>query len=224
MSNVTSNPSPDPYGLQTGGAGDIEIPGGLSPDALMTYCESRLKSINDQVQTSFDKQQRTASDIQQINAFASDLQAKQDDINDRDTCTALETEFQGVIKSIQATDPGCTALPALIKTYNAMVWSGDGGSAYTGKPGPDFISTGGPGDNDFAHSGGQGDGILDKSELQAFTTSINDATSNLNSGSELQMVQLQSLMSQRQTAISLTTNLLQSLGDQEEKIAENIGH
>ena len=35
------------------------------------------------------------------------------------------------------------------------------------------------------------------------------------------MVQLQSLMSQRQTAISLTTNLVQSLGDQEEKIAEN---
>ena len=38
------------------------------------------------------------------------------------------------------------------------------------------------------------------------------------------MVQIQSLMSQRQTAVSLTTNLVQSLGDQENKIADNIGH
>jgi len=31
-------------------------------------------------------------------------------------------------------------------------------------------------------------------------------------------------MSQRQTAIELTTNMMQSLDDQADKIAQNIGH
>ena len=38
------------------------------------------------------------------------------------------------------------------------------------------------------------------------------------------MINLQSLMSQRQQAIQMCTNLVQSLGDQCNKIAENIGH
>jgi hypothetical protein len=46
----------------------------------------------------------------------------------------------------------------------------------------------------------------------------------LNSGAELQMIQLQSIMSQRQTAIQITTNLVQALGDQLNKIADNVGH
>ena len=49
-------------------------------------------------------------------------------------------------------------------------------------------------------------------------------SSSVNSSSELEMIQLQSFMSQRQTAIQLTTNLVQSLGDQLNKIADNIGH
>ncbi len=69
----------------------------------------------------------------------------------------------------------------------------------------------------------QGDNLISSTELQGYVQTLSDAAGNLNSNSELEMVQLQSLMSQRQTAVSLTTNLVQSLGDQENKIADNIG-
>ena len=58
-----------------------------------------------------------------------------------------------------------------------------------------------------------------------YSQNLTDAAANINSNSELQMIQLGSLMSQRQTAITLTTNLVQSLGDRPlNKIADNIGH
>jgi hypothetical protein len=105
-----------------------------------------------------------------------------------------------------------------------MVWSGDGGAQHRGvtdPSAPDFID----GDNPpYDKSGPKGDGILSASELQTYTQNLTDAASDLNSNAELGMVHLQSLMSQRQMAVTLTTNLVQSLGDQENKIADNIGH
>ena len=112
----------------------------------------------------------------------------------------------------------------MTKTYNDMVWSGDGGAQHTSSPNPsdpDFIDEGLYPPNQL---GPQGDKILQSQELQGYAQTLTDAAGNLNSNSELGMVQIQSLMSQRQTAVSLTTNLVQSLGDQENKIADNIGH
>jgi hypothetical protein len=198
---------------------------GLSPDALMAYCESRLDSIDTQVTASFTDQQKNASAISQIDQTIAALKPF-DSSNQTDpaVCKQLESTLGGLINSLKSSDPGCPALPALTTTYNSMVWSGDGGRAFkqsVDPSDPDFIdkakyppTTAGP----------QGDNVLNSTELQGYVQSLSDAASSLDSNSELQMVQLQSLMSQRQTAISLTTNLVQSLGDQENKIADNIGH
>jgi hypothetical protein len=70
----------------------------------------------------------------------------------------------------------------------------------------------------------KGDNQFGTDELQGYGQALSDAAGSLNSDSELAMVHLESLMSQRQTAVTLTTNLVQSLGDQENKIADNIGH
>jgi hypothetical protein len=197
----------------------------LSPDALMAYCQSRLDSIDGQVDASFNEQQTNAGAITQIDQVLSTI--KQDDGSDQKdpkVCKSLETTFEGLINSLQNTDPGCPELPALTTAYNSMVWSGDGGRAFTHSTDPtdpDFIDIA---DYPPDMSTKQGDNILGSTELQGYAQTLSDAAAGLNSNSELQMVQLQSLMSQRQTAISLTTNLVQSLGDQESKIADNIGH
>ncbi len=194
----------------------------LSPDALMAYCQSRLDSIDGQMRASFAEQQTNASSISQIDGVIADLQTYDgSDQNDPTVCKNLEAKFQALILSLRASDPSCPALPELTTAYNSMVWSGDGGAGHTKFPGPDFIDEGTyPPDQ----SGPQGDNILTTTELQGYAQTLTNAAGNLNSNSELEMVHLQSLMSQRQTAISLTTNLVQSLGDQENKIADNIGH
>ena len=199
---------------------------GLTPDALMAYCKARLDSIDGQVKDSFDSQQKGAEDVSRINTVLGDLKnfsavgtTKAED------CTKLETSLGSAITDLQKSNPTCPALPGLIQTYNNMVWSGTGGSSTDPPkifPGPQFIDPDDyPPDTSLPK---QGDCDLGPTELQGFVQQITDASATISSQSELQMVQLQSLMSQRQTALSLTTNLVQSLGDQQNKIADNIGH
>ena len=165
---------------------------GLTPDALMAYCQSRLDSIDSQVQSSFDQQNKNASEISQIqdvaNTFKTYSTANQSGANLAD----MQKRLTDLVNQIQGTDPNSAALPGLKDTLAQL--------------------------NSTAQ-----DDLVVTTETEGFAQNITDSANDLNSGSELQMVQLQSLMSQRQTAISLTTNLVQSLGDQENKIADNIG-
>ena len=59
--------------------------------------------------------------------------------------------------------------------------------------------------------------------VKRFVDNLKGLQTEVNQGSELGMITLQSLMSQRQMAIQLTTNLVQSLGEMTNKIAANIG-
>jgi hypothetical protein len=192
----------------------------------MAYCQSRLDSIDGQVNTLFNEQQQNASATQQIDGFISELKNYESsgDVKDAATCKKLESDFQSLILSLKKSDPTCPELPTLTKTYNTMVWSGDGGAKHAGSSDPtdpDFIDRGlYPEDR----LGPQGDGILSSQELEGYAQTLSDAAGNLNSDAELGMVHIGSLMSQRQTAVTLTTNLVQSLGDQTNKIADNIGH
>jgi hypothetical protein len=193
----------------------------LSPDARMSYCQTRLDSIDGQVRGLLADQQQSASVIQQIDQVIGAIkQYDGSDQTDPAVCKNLETQFHDLVQNLRDTDPNCPVLPSLTQAYNSMVWSGDGGAAKTGSS-PDFI------DYDKyppVKSGPQGDMKLVTKELQGYVETLTDAAGNLNSNAELEMVRLQSLMSQRQTAVTLTTNLVQSLGDQENKIADNIGH
>ena len=64
----------------------------------------------------------------------------------------------------------------------------------------------------------------EKNTVQSLINATKSHQSELNSDAEIDMIRLQSLMSQRQTAIQLTTNIIQSLNDQANKIVANIGH
>jgi hypothetical protein len=72
--------------------------------------------------------------------------------------------------------------------------------------------------------GNEGDWNYGDAEAQGFISSVKGVQDDMNSASELGMISIQSYMSQRETAVQLTTNLMQSIDDQAQKIAENIGH
>lgn len=207
----------------------------LTPDALMAYCESRLKSLDDQAQKAFvSQEQRNGEqhDLQtllgQFQKYASGIGSVSTQKGDKEKCEQLANALGDEITKLKNTDPSNPALPKLIQAYNDFVWTGCGGQD------PNVNPTGqSPFQSSYIdagqyppHTGGgkEGDGILGDAEMQGFITDLQGASSDLSSCDELQMIQLQSVMSQRQTAIQLTTNLVQSLGDQMNKIADNIGH
>jgi hypothetical protein len=193
----------------------------LSPDALMTYCESRMRSIDEQVRTGFVQQRMRNQEQSDLQGVLETLQkyaagVGSPDGGNHDQCKEMELALQKEIEKIKATDPGSPVLAKLTQTYNDLVYTGSGEDADVHYIDRDQYPP--------KAAGREGDCIIDNQEMTAFTTAIQNAAGDLNSGSELEMIQLQSLMSQRQTAIQLTTNMVQSLDDSSNKIAQNVGH
>lgn len=60
-------------------------------------------------------------------------------------------------------------------------------------------------------------------EVKATTEYLQGLTKDLESASQMDMIRLQSLMSSRQTAIQLATNMISALGESSKAIAANIG-
>jgi hypothetical protein len=205
-------PAPDVTAATGGSDGSIF----LTPDALLAYCESRLSSIDGQVRGAFGAQQLRNSETSAIQRALQTFQENTGGVtNDATSCTAMEKALHDLIAQLKASDPGCPELPKLKQTYNDLLYSGTGPTSALPYEDQTLYPP--------KHTDPPGDKTLDSTEMQAFIGSLQSSASDLNSNSELQMIQLQSLMSQRQTAIQLTTNLVQSLGDQAQKIAENIG-
>lgn len=179
----------------SGGADESSF---LTPDALLAYCQSRMSALDTQIQSTFAGQKKSNADSQALNGLTEWL----------NTCTQA-----GVAGPSSAS--GCTRqnlVDALLYTINTK---GVGTDSKTGKALNELLANA----NNGVYDGKNAEQIK-----AAITDTVGGLQKDLNAGAELNMINLQSLMSQRQTAIQLTTNLVQSLGDQMNKIAANIGH
>jgi hypothetical protein len=65
--------------------------------------------------------------------------------------------------------------------------------------------------------------IYSSNEVKTTKVYIDGLSKDVESSSQMNMIHLQSLMSSRQTAIQLATNLISSLGESSKAIAANIG-
>jgi hypothetical protein len=199
--------------------------GYLTPDALMTYCTYRLKSLDGQIQDAMKKQQASVEEQRLISQLLPELQALQDKGTTQgdgstgvnyEQCKQLESDIEAVIKQIHDIDPSSPALGQLENLHDKIMANGSGPFDDASGHHPYY----GPKPTTKAEE----DGCISGPEMQAYVKELESINSTINSSAELTMINVQSLMSQRQTAVQLTTNLVQSLGDQANKIADNIGH
>jgi hypothetical protein len=200
-------------------AGDVSS---MTPDALMAYCSSRLDSLDGAMREVFAQQQLGNQEQSLIGGVIPLLQGyEQNGIsNDPTKCTEVESQVEALYYKIQKMDPNSPALKQLATVHDELMASGTG--PYTDSSGSHGFL--GPGPHGYATGHTEHDSTIDADEMQGYVNQLQSATSSLNSSSELGMINLQSLMSQRQTAIQLTTNLVQTLGDTDQKVVGNIGH
>jgi hypothetical protein len=199
-------------------AGDVTS---MTPDALMAYCSSRLNSLDGQMKEVFAQQQLGTEEQSLIGGAVSLLQGfEQNGIsNDPKTCTQVESQLEALYSKIQRMDPNSPALKTIATVHDELMASGTG--PYTDTSGNHGFL--GPGPNGYATGHTEQDNTIDGDEMQGYVNQLQGAASSLNSSSELGMINLQSLMTQRQTAIQLTTNLVQTLGDTNQKVVDKIG-
>ncbi len=227
--------------------GQPQFTGYVTPDALMAFCQSRLQGIDTQVQASFAAQQQANADSTVLSDLSGTLSVPTADI-DLSSAGGVETAKASADAMMQAAqklqDPqaqkelvaAANQIYARIDKVLGEVTSGGnwatavGGNLQPSQTAPSSASLSNAQIEDIfskynANSPNSNDTKIDVADMTAMsTTAVENIQKDLNSSTELSMINLQSLMSQRQEAIQLCTNLVQSLGDQVNKIAENVGH
>jgi hypothetical protein len=221
-------------GTSTTGTDGSAPPAYLTPESLMAYCQSRLQSIDSQVQTAMTQQQN--ADWEQSNIggilteIASDSAATTNGLmNSPQECLKLEQNLETLISQIQQRDPSCPQLGALETLHDTIMATGTG-------PNPSSDPTHGYYCSNTKGVGGAPDGktppagvnsgtdnTISTGEFTDFTNTLNNINSSLSSGAEIGMIKIQSLVSERTTAITLATSTLQSLDDGTQKIVDKIG-
>jgi len=182
----------------------------LTPDALMNYCATRLRDLDNQINFEMTKQQTVQKEnstltnlLQQLgNDVGGDIDLTSGPGND--CVQAAIAHLKSASDALKATDPQTAQkLAELATNLNDNL----GNAQKQGSNGTNYKSA-----------------LTLSTFKAAITDSVGNMQKDLNSGTELAMINLQSLMSQRQSAVQTVTNMVQSLGDQMNKITSNIGH
>jgi hypothetical protein len=194
------------------------LPETMSAEALVAYCESRLDSLDSQMQSIFNNQQTNAAATSAIDNVASDLNdlpppATGDSSTDPSiTITAAQaSQIQGAYEqAITAADSsGPTALGQQLQNDLETFQSQVTGKAVTSAGTFDFGTS-----TTKTYS-------VESQAVSQLSSSLKTYASNLNSDAQDQMIQLQSFIQDQQTVIEMSTNFLQSLGQEGQNIAAN---
>lgn len=181
----------------------------LTPDAMMLYLESRLGSLDEKISAIIDKQKQSEAGrkaLQQTLNLISSCPEEGGDIDAHE----LANCFDGLALNV-----GIEASHEIEKTMPDSIQNRIGDGNEDGNWGSGYNSKAANPQNPPLH--------LSKEERAAAKTELETMIKNIESGAELEMINLQSLMSARNTAISLSTNMASSLGKGSESITNNVG-
>ena len=164
----------------------------LTPESMMVYLTTRLGSVDAQIRGIFDSQQQA----EKIRAAVNELRELLSDLESaKDDPDALKEIFH-----------------AIAATIDEQIANVDPVTA-------DNIKNKLTEKNQILYSG---DEAFVQSELDNSREYLKNLLSELESTAEMNMIHLQSLMSARQTAISLATNLIAKLDESTKKVVDNI--
>lgn len=173
----------------------------LTPEALMAFCETKIRGIDAQVQSAFLKQKARNDLSDKLSRLANLLSPKSG--NDSGGVKAEDTQLKADIvaafdDAIRAAGGDTGLAERLTQQKATFAASAVGGSK----------------DND---------GDVADWEIKAILDTVQSIQSDTNRAGELEMIQLQSLMSMRQQALQLCTNMVQSCGQMTLGIVQKIG-
>jgi hypothetical protein len=206
----------------------------LTPEALMLYCQTRLNGIDSQISATMAQQQNASTEQSLIGNLMTEVasytqQTTNGALKSPADCLQLEQDIEKAVSQIQAIDPGCPELGQLELLHDTVMATGTGPNP-SSDPTHGYYNGNSKGllgvpDGSAPPAGVRNDtdNTLGTGDLQDFTTTLQTIQNSLSSNAALGMVKIQSYMSDRTTAIQLTTSILQAYDDGLEKIADKIG-
>ncbi len=174
-------------------------PGALTPDALMVYLQTRLESVDGQISQIFAQQQK----MEKIRSLLNRIQDELNKLNDKgQDGQLLGIQHGGGPQDYEAKIEGLLDQIAELDPHLANQMRTD------------------------MRTEGQilwvEDGLYFSKEVSASKDYVNSMLKDIESSAQMNMIRLQSMMSSRQTAIQLSTNLINNLHEGTKSIVGNI--
>jgi hypothetical protein len=176
----------------------------------MLYLEARLGELDGQIDGLFKKQQDVSRIREDLNVMQHALQTLVSDPADKDPHGApnVDANHNGQFDRDELSDFERKITDAIADIKEVDPERGARLESELGKQG-------------YVLDGRNGEYMA--YEVKNTTDYLNTVSKELESSAQLEMIKLQSLMSSRQTAIQLSTNLVSALCDSTKSIASNIG-
>jgi hypothetical protein len=171
-------------------------PNTMTPESLLTYLSSRLGGIDKQMTDVFSREQKgehVRSELHQIQEMLTNLESGEKP-GDKGTISDLEAFNQELSAHIDNISKIDSDLANDLQT---RIY-GEGQLMW------------------------KNDDVFTTAELEGTKDFLNIVSKDLDSSSQMDMINLQQLMSTRQTAIQLATNLVAACGESAKSIASNI--
>jgi len=201
----------------------------ITPDALFSYCASRINGIDTQVKEAFAQQQRN-NDIQGalgdvIGSLNQAVTGGTDGTNNLVQAT-IGWYWNAINKAGGPSTPEGSKLMGMMKGLCDKVDPShklaNTVSDPSSKDFQDMMAGHYSQDSAFvAQLGGRWSSVTHDT-IDAAVKDLTAMNDEVGKGGELMMIKLQSLMSQRQLAIQITTNLIQTIHDSSKQIAGNL--
>jgi len=170
----------------------------LSAESILVYCQVRLGSMDTEIKNMMDAQRAAIHRKQVLNELKTDLQA----CHDGNGGFPVDA-YDKAIAQLPGDDP----VRAQLQKQRDELFVAEGDSLdLSCRP-----------ELNLAYQP-----ELSDEQLQSLTDKIDGLLERINDDAEIRMIELQSLMSARQTAISLTTNILNKIQQSEQSIVDNI--
>ncbi|MEZ4225814.1 MAG: hypothetical protein R3B13_32980 [Polyangiaceae bacterium] len=170
-------------------------PNSLTADSLMTYCQTQLGNIDGEVKAYFEQQQKMLAEKKVLSELQTAL-AKYDPPNTKEASKAIGEALEKAYNELASLNPNGELAKKVLQITDDLLPKM--GQTLTTNPAQHTITV------EF--------GSTPKGVTKAYWTSqvdeVKGMISSVSGNAELNMIQLQSLMSKRQTAVQLTTNML----------------
>jgi len=196
-----------------GGAGSIKAGtpisgGGLTPDALMLYCASQLNHLDAGVDALMKKQNDARSATSALNNLKGRFNHGELSAYDPETKAAILDDFK---KAYDAMPPNSPERESLQQAFHEFVKTS---CCSDGDVDPSFNLAGYTRQmRDTLVVKSDGRNVVNAEEMRKLGERVDDITKDIGKGAELQMINLQSLVSQRQMAVQIATQLMSKLNE-----------
>jgi hypothetical protein len=193
------------------------IAGSLTPDALLEYAQTQLSGIDSSINDLMNQQNAVAGATTALSSVANKLQENPDGFHiagtspDNPGANALPqtgTPASGDTPAVEGTDDiNNDVLSGLNQALNDTTDPTNRASIQ------DLIKRW----NDSYK-----DGNVSQAEMGQVLDQIKDVQSDVSTNQQVEMIQLQSLVSQRQQAIQMVSSMMQSINDSTKSVITNI--